>query len=306
MRPFKSSAGEAHGKLILIGEHAVVYHEPAIALPFFPVSVIVRVEASEENSLNSALYQGPLEHTPEHLKHISQLIINLQKEFDLPNLRVYIESSIPVSAGMGSSAAIASALVQAIYAGVDAPLSLSERIFWTQRAERIAHGNPSGIDAYTTSFDSAWWFIKDQALQAFDIQLDAVLIVANSEIQGSTKEAVTRVAQRLSSDPSSMSHIKALGQLTHQARLALDKHEADALGALLTQAHRRLQQLNVSHPQLDAMVETALQAGALGAKMTGGGLGGCIIALAHSQDDAQHIVSALKKHTFSIWTHSLS
>lgn len=306
MRSFQTGTGKAHGKLILIGEHAVVYQEPAIALPFFPVSVLVRAEKSDDMVLHSALYQGSLDQAPDHLHHISHLISELKKHFNLPSFRVYIESSIPVSSGMGSSAAIASALVQAIFDGMNEPLDTQTLLYWIQTAERIAHGNPSGIDALTTSQNTAWWFIKDTTLEAFDIDLDAVLIVANSGVQGSTKEAVDHVRHLIDHQAQTKQHIEALGQLTHQARIALQQHQALQLGCILTQAHHHLKSLEVSHPLLDEMVETALKAGALGAKMTGGGLGGCIIALAQDAEAAQHIVSALKQHTFAIWTHSLS
>jgi mevalonate kinase len=306
MKQIHSTQAQAHGKLILIGEHAVVYHEPAIALPFFPVSINVKLEPSEENQIYSALYQGSLVDAPKHLAHITQLILALQEAFNLAPFKLFVESSIPISAGMGSSAALASALVKSAYQGIDVSLDQKAHIEWIQFAERIAHGNPSGIDALTTSYESAWWFIKDQGFEALSIKMEAVLIVANTEIHGSTKTAVEKVRQLIQLKPDTMAHIHALGQLAYQARHAIQQQSPPLLGAILTQAHHHLQALEVSHPKLDEMVNTALQAGALGAKMTGGGLGGCMIALAHTDAEAKIIIHALKQHSYSIWTHQLS
>jgi mevalonate kinase len=298
--------GHAHGKIILIGEHAVVYQRPALALPFQAVHVHVSVEPSAENWVNSALYQGPLASSPAHFEHLKTLVEALIEHFSLSPLRINFESNIPISAGMGSSAALASALTQAIYDGLDQDLSEAQRYEWTQVAERIAHGNPSGIDALSTTHDQVWWFVRGEGAQPLDAQLEGVLIVANSEIQGSTKNAVEGLAQRMDDNPILMQHIQALGDLALSAKSALQERRIDVLGQSLCAAHAHLKALGVSHPKLDAMVQSAMDAGAVGAKMTGGGLGGCMLALARNQEDAERIQRALKAHTYALWTHSFS
>ena len=298
--------GQAHGKLILIGEHAVVYQQPAIAIPFQAAQVKVTLQHAAYDEVYSALYSGRLELSPDHFRHLKELILALKAKFKLEPVSVAFESSIPISAGMGSSAALASACIEAFYHGMDKPLSAEERFEWTQFAEKIAHGNPSGIDALSTTQASAWWYVKGSRPLAIDLFLPGVLVVANSEVKGSTKVAVEGVAQRLQENPKLMDHISSIGLLAHDAKQAIESKTLETLGQTLSLAHQHLKTLGVSHPKLDAMVTTALQAGALGAKMTGGGLGGCVLALARNQADAERISHALKQHSFALWTHPLN
>jgi mevalonate kinase len=218
---------------------------------------------------------------------------------------VEIDNRIPNSAGMGSSAAISGALVEALYDLSETPLTPKLRFEKTQLAEKLVHGSASGIDALTTTSDNAWYFIKDKEPEPLNIKLPGYLVVANTGIKGSTKEAVGKVA-KLFTQNLAQGHLESLGLMSILVKEAIEKSSIEEIAKYINQAHFHLQELGVSHPKLDAMVEEALQLGALGAKLTGGGLGGSMIALVDSQIIAQKIIQQFKKnHTQEVWMMDL-
>jgi mevalonate kinase len=299
----KQGYGISHAKVILMGEHSVVYHHPAIAIPFKALSAEVMIQPTTLSTLHCDLFSGPLDHCPLILEPIVELIKALKSSFSLPEMEVNVHSNIPFSAGLGSSAALASAITKAFYDYTQTPL-MDEQLFkWVQQSETLAHGNPSGVDALTTSFDCAWWFIKGQAPSALTFSIPAYLIIAQTLESGSTKEALKMVGQRIEKE--GMVSINALGELTHQALEAIHHKNVLELGRLMTQAHQTLRHLGISTPTLDQCVSIALENNACGAKLTGGGLGGCMIALAMSQEDCDHISEALRKVTPHVWSKSL-
>lgn len=289
--------GSAHGKIILIGEHAVVYGYPGIALPMTNLTIHVSVTPSQDNTISLPTFQGHLDNLPPPLKFISALYVRLQTLLALPPLDIVMTSTIPESAGMGSSAAIAHAVVRAVYDLMDLPLSLEEQLAHTQFSENLVHGASSGIDALTTMHDHPWYFVKGKPPSPIKINVDAFLCIAHSNIQGSTKEAVSKVAQ-LYKQNIAQSHLESLGLLVKLTQEALEKQDLDDVARLLNQSHFHLQELGVSHPVVDRMVETALAHGALAAKITGGGLGGCMLALFDKKDKAEAFQVDLQKRGY--------
>jgi mevalonate kinase len=299
----KQGHGISHAKVIFMGEHSVVYNHPAIAIPFKALTVHVTIQSHDKTNIHCDLYSGELNHSPKILEPIVELVKALQDHFKLDDMDIDVKSTIPFSAGLGSSAALASAITKSFYDYTKSPLQDEQLFKWVQQAETMAHGNPSGVDALTTSFDSAWWFIKGQAPSALSISLPAYLIIAQTPESGSTKEALKKVAACIEKE--GMVSINALGELTHQALVAIKSSDVEGLGRIMTQAHQHLRHLGISTPTLDHLVELALENNACGAKLTGGGLGGCMIALASSLEDCEHISEALKKVTPNVWSLSL-
>lgn len=301
--------GTATGKIILMGEHAVVYGEPAIAFPFHAAAVTTTVEPAEHMWLDCAYFSGPLSESPKQLHNIKESIVEtlafLTKN---DSLSFTITSTIPPERGMGSSAAVAVSVIRSIFDYYDYPATANELAVLVNKAEKIAHGNPSGIDAAATSGQQPLFFVKGHDLQPFPMDLNhAWLIVADTGIKGQTREAVKDVAHLFETDkPTVSKKIVALGQLVRNSKQAILTNDAQRLGDTMDQAQQLLAELTVSHPMIEQLVNAAKAAGALGAKLTGGGRGGCVIALANSQHSAEKIATAFQQAgAVNTWIQSL-
>ena len=218
-------------------------------------------------------------------------------------IRCVIDSAIPEKRGMGSSAAISIAAIRAVFDYYQANLPHDVLEILVNRAEMIAHMNPSGLDAKTCLSDQPIRFIKNVGFTELEMNLSAYLVIADTGVYGHTREAI-QVVQSKGKD--ALPFLHALGELTQQAEVAIRRKDAEELGQILSQAHLHLKEIGVSSPEADSLVETALSYGALGAKMSGGGLGGCIIALAANLDQAEELAKRLEeKGAVQTWIESL-
>jgi len=285
--------GQAHSKIILIGEHAVVYGYAAISLPLLEVEVTCRVVPAttpwplfEEDTLSMAVYAS-LEY------------LNIKDAY----IRCQIDSAIPEKRGMGSSAAISIAAIRAVFDYFEAELPHDVLEILVNRAEMIAHMNPSGLDAKTCLSDQPIRFIKNVGFEELAMDLSAYLVIADTGVYGHTREAIQVVESK---GKEALPFLYALGELTQQAEEAIKARDAVMLGEILTKAHGNLKEIGVSSLEADTLVETALHHGALGAKMSGGGLGGCIIALVADYHQAQDLAERLEeKGAVQTWIESL-
>ena len=218
-------------------------------------------------------------------------------------IRCQIDSAIPEKRGMGSSAAISIAAIRAVFDYYQAELPHDVLEILVNRAEMIAHMNPSGLDAKTCLSDQPIRFIKNVGFEELAMDLSAYLVIADTGVYGHTREAI-QVVQSKGKD--ALPFLHALGELTQQAEEAIKTKDAVKLGEILTKAHGNLKEIGVGSPEADALVETALEHGALGAKMSGGGLGGCIIALVANVSQAQELAERLEeKGAVQTWIESL-
>ena len=291
--------GSAFGKIILIGEHSVVYYKPALAIPFKGVRLDVEVCYKEgESILDCYDYNGLLSEAPDRylglVSSIKKVLENLKK--DHHNLSIKVNSSIPIERGMGSSAAVTAATTRALYDYFNEELDDKVLSDFVNESEKIVHGNPSGIDTAIVVSNTPLYFIKSKKGVLESYNLDAYLIVADTGVLGNTKEAVSKVKDFINDNFDRGNFILTeLEKHVNKSREYLHNNRLNDLAKSLNMAQKYLDELGVSSIENTRLVETALNEGALASKLTGGGLGGCIIALTRTEEDAKRISYKLEK-----------
>ena len=282
-------------KIILFGEHAVVYGQPAIAAPIPELKVRcvvtpligkesgeILIEA-EEIGLSARAADLPEDHP---LRAALDQVLDQRPLMDSPACRIEISSSIPSAAGLGSSAAAAASLIRAFAGFLGSRLSDQEISQKTYQVEKIQHGTPSGIDNTVISYQVPILFNKGQAFQALKIPKPFSILVAHSGIPGDTRQAVEKVREAWKEDRERYQGMfSEIGQISRQAAELIENGTIPQIGPLMDHNHQLLQELGVSTPDLDHLVGIAREGGALGAKLSGGGLGGHLIALVDEHTD---------------------
>ncbi|MEJ5241550.1 MAG: mevalonate kinase [Anaerolineales bacterium] len=277
----------APGKIILFGEHAVVYGRPALAVPVFQVRAGVTVEDRPEAGIWIESPQIGLSAAIEDLETdhplaaaVYAVLRHLERSPKDCRLRIHIDSSIPVASGLGSGAAVSVALIRALAAHLGRPLEDAQVNALAYEIEKIHHGTPSGIDNTVITYAQAVYFVRGQPPQPFQVKGNFTLLIGNSGIPAPTRQAVADVRRLWEAEPARFEALfDRIGEIVAQARQALEAGDAPRVGALMNANHAILQELTVSSPVLDALVEAARRAGAWGAKLSGGGRGGNMIAL---------------------------
>ena len=298
-----SSIREGHGqtwaKAILLGEHSVVYGHPAVALPLQDLRMrATATPTSGASTLSSLDYSGPVNQAGARFASVARAF-EVAREFSGcldQAFEIVTVSDFPHERGLGSSAAAAGAIIRSVLDASERKAGADELFALTQMAEQIAHGKPSGLDAAATCSPCPIRFQGGQMRPLSQRIENAWLIIADSGVHGSTREAVGGLRRRYENDPDNIGpRISCLGTLAQNAINALDRADAPALGATMDEAHAVLAELSLSLPLLDELTEAARGAGALGAKLTGGGLGGCVIALVAGEPTTRRVRAALER-----------
>ncbi len=282
------TTASAPGKIILFGEHAVVYGRPAIAVPVRQVRAQAAVEDLPGESPGRIRLEAPdigrslwlpQAGSDDPLARAVRLVLEALGMRDPRPVRVRVTSSIPVASGLGSGAAVTVAIVRALSAHWEHPLpdeTVSELAY---EVEKIHHGTPSGIDNTVIVHQRPVYFQRGRPIQSLTVAQPLHLVIAISDQPSPTAVAVARVREHWESDPQAAeADFDAIGRLVDQARRALEEGPAARLGPLMDENHALLARMGVSTPALDRLVDAARCAGAYGAKLSGGGLGGNIIA----------------------------
>ncbi len=293
----------APGKIILFGEHAVVYGRPAVAVPVNNVRARAVVMADPRGQVGEIRINAPdvgletsLEELPED-HPIRAAVEGVLSELGIaraPACTLRITSTIPISAGMGSGAAVSVALVRALSSFLGHPLSnerVSELAF---EVEKIHHGTPSGIDNTVITYGMPVYYVRGQALETLRLPEPFVIVIGDTGLPSPTALAVGELRHAWQMDQDKYEAIfNSVAVIVKEARSAIENGNTGGLGPLMYKNHEYLRQMGVSSPELDRLVEAARSAGAAGAKLSGGGKGGNMIALANG-GSAIEIESALR------------
>ncbi|MGW4635282.1 mevalonate kinase [Nocardia sp. NPDC004415] len=293
-------SGRAGAKLILFGEHVVLYGKPAISLPVPSLPVTARARRWDgpvviESAPFDAVPSGRPGESP-----VSRMAVTAAcDQLGIPDdgLFVTVDSGIPPGRGFGSSAASSAAIIAAVAALWHEEFDDDTLFTLVQRAEALAHGKASGVDARTViSPGGPLWFQHGVAtpLALPAVGEPPVLVVADTGVYGSTHLAVETVRRRLAALGGAGTQLLNLSEtITTDAAVALAAGRSAEVGAAMNTTHDILGQLGVSCPEIETLVAAARAADALGAKLSGGGLGGCVIALAADAAHAQRVRAAV-------------
>ena len=278
------------GKIILFGEHAVVYGRPALAVPVRQVYTDVNVSDSDREGiwidapavkLHAELNTLPSDHPIASAIHNLFFLLRVSP---FPNLNIRISSTIPVASGLGSGAAVTIALIRALASHLRHAMEDEEVNAFAYEIEKIHHGTPSGIDNTVITYGKPVYFVKGKPIETFKVGQPFTFVIGDTGIPAPTNESVGEVRRLWLSDTPRFERVfDKIGDVSFSARCAIEAGLYEWLGELMNKNHALLQELTVSSPELDRLVEAARGAGALGAKLSGGGRGGNMIALVKSE-----------------------
>ena len=297
-------SASAPGKIILVGEHAVVYGQPAIAVPVTQVHArvvvfaqpaavpgVVRIEAPQID-LKANLDELPLDHP---LAFVIKSLVETFSLKRLPSCTIRISSTIPVASGLGSGAAVSIAILRALSTFLGQPLSDRVVNDLAYEVEKLHHGTPSGVDNTVIAYQQPVYYVRGSPIETLSVPAPFTFLIADTGIPSPTSITVGDVRKSYQDNPSEYAKMfAAIGKLVESARGAIERSDLQELGNLMDENHRYLSKLGVSSPELDRLVAIARQAGALGAKLSGGGRGGNMIALVVAEM-APQVVDALER-----------
>ncbi len=297
----------APAKAILLGEHAVVYGQPAIAVPVIQAKARAIVTARPDRPQGWVGVQAPdigLETTLADLPEnhpFSRIILGVLEATETPRspaCTVRITSTIPIASGLGSGAAISVAIIRALSEFLGRPMPNDEVSELAFEVEKLHHGTPSGIDNTVITYKKPVYFIKSKhdargQIHTLKVSRPFTLVIGDSGVPSPTASTVGDVRKAWLENKELYERLfESTGDLVKSARSAIEHGDIPQLGQLMDKNQVLLEKMGVSSPELERLIQAAHQAGAMGAKLSGGGRGGNMIALA-PVDSADKIAKAL-------------
>jgi mevalonate kinase len=290
----------APAKIILFGEHFVVYGEPAIVVA---IDKRARAEAERRQdgrlrfqsaNLNTSCYfengvfkveQGDAKEARLKFEPVKLAVEKVLAVYGRNvGLDIKIDSAIPVAAGLGSSAAVVASVTAAVAALLELEFSKQDIFRVAYEAEKVVHGTPSGVDPAIATFGGALLFQVDTGFKPLEVKTDIPMVIGDTGVERSTRIQVEKVHETMESYPQITDLLKkAAREIVLRAITALQESDLETLGRLMNINHALLYGIGASDESLEWLANAARKAGALGAKLTGAGGGGCIIALARTE-----------------------
>jgi mevalonate kinase len=304
------ATASAPAKVILFGEHFVVYGEPAIVLAI-DKRAYAKAELRDDKQLylrsvnlnlagyfKNGIFKIEQGNAKEAKLKFQPLKLAVEKVLEIYGenfgLSIQVNSTVPVAAGLGSSAAVAAAVTAAVSALLNVKMSKEDVFRISYEAEKIVHGTPSGVDPAISTFGGTLLFQMDTGFKPVDVKADVPLVIGDTGVKRSTRVQVAKVRNVRGRYPRVVEPIMRAGrEIVLRAIDALREDDLETLGDLMNINHALLCGLGVSDESLERLIKAARKADALGAKLTGAGGGGCIVALAEN-DKLEQVLESIQ------------
>lgn len=293
--------GSGYGKVILFGEHFVVHGVPGIVSAIdsstdAEVKKVVKLNIRDERKTAKGYSE---EKRLQQIESIERMLKAMGLDPKMP-LDIWIGGTLPGFSGLGASAASSVAIARAISEELNLNLSNEKINSIAYEGEKAYAGNPSGIDNTAATYGGLMWFKKNPAggqdlVERLKMRKPVEIVIGSTGKVANTKAMVEGVAERKKANPAKYDPLfKQAESLAVAGRKALEAGDLKKVGDLMNENHRILQEIGVSSKELDLLIEMARKQGAFGAKLTGGGGGGCMVALTPGKDLQGKVASAYK------------
>ncbi|MBA7504591.1 Galactokinase [subsurface metagenome] len=303
--------GKGYGKTILFGEHFVLYGFSAIASALgSSTTANVKIIEGKGWIVDDQRPETPgykIKKFDEAQKSIKNVLEYLKIDTDSQKLEITFAGDLIAASGVGASAAQCTSLARALNDSFNLNLDDEKINEAAYEGEKAYHGTPSGIDNTASTYGGLIWFVKNlsggkNTMDLLQSPIRIPLIIANSGITASTAEVVADVRRLKHENPNKFEKIfKEYKEIADKAKIALLEGNIISIGNLMNQNHKLLQAITVSGEINDKLVQIALKNGAIGAKMTGTGRGGLVIAIAENKEIQEKIAKAIEKEGYDAW-----
>lgn len=300
----------APAKIILFGEHFVLYNQPAILASINKrIKIDSRIVLENKNIIRIETNDfGKKTYPLSILKNTNQNRYNdffypiiyilkkiLQESEKTEGIEIKIESEIPYGVGLGSSAALSVAAVAAIYGLINRHSKKKEILELAIETEKIIHRNSSGADCVISTYGGLMYYQKNSNVRQLKYSKKLNFIITNTGLKHSTGELVSIVERfRQNNFATFIELSNNVTNICNNAIEALKEGNTLKLGKLMNENQTLLEQIGVSNKEINKIIETSLNYGAIGSKLTGAGGGGCILSIIH-QEDKNYFLSNMRK-----------
>lgn len=300
-----SGEGIGFGKAIIFNEHFVVYGIPSIvsAIGKYTVAKVEKADKpgwhlDDKRDATPGYKKEKLDQQKESMEYIlKKMDLDLSKQ----GVNIVLDGNLYAASGVGASAASCVAIARALADHFNMDLSNEEINEVGYEGEKGYHGNPSGVDNAASTYGGLIWFKKngEKVIEKIEIPHPIEIVICNTGKVADTAAAVAGVKKRKEENPERYKEIFDKAEnVAYLAKDAFENEDFKEVGKLMDENHKLLQQIEVSSRELDFLVKLARKHGAWGAKLTGGGLGGNMIALTPGRDLQDIVSTAMEKEGF--------